>query len=110
MDTEETTETKLLTVLDVAFDLNPALREKPSVNGEDLGRLGLSLLGGCYSCGASMAAYNAHLGRNGFWRCSDCSDEDNAFTTPAEFYQFTLKNECRAEEWRALYLKWLENV
>lgn len=47
-----------------------------SVTGGDLALVGFCIMGGCERCGASIAAYNAHPSRSGFWRCGDCIGPD----------------------------------
>ena len=42
------------------------------VHGGDYAEAGLSILGGCAGCQASLAAYNAHPTKSGFWCCRDC--------------------------------------
>lgn len=37
---------------------------------------GYNMLGGCELCGATLAAYNAHPSRSGWWRCGDCIGDD----------------------------------
>lgn len=41
--------------------------------GEDFAAVGIPILGGCQRCGATIAAYNAHPQKNGFWACGDCN-------------------------------------
>lgn len=63
--------------------------------GADFEEAGLQIMGGCGGCGASLAAYNAYPSRDGYWRCSDCIEDDgwetveeaNAalFTEPGKF-------------------------
>jgi len=46
------------------------------IDSSEFYRVGLDIMGGCCSCGASIACYNAHPSRNGFWKCSDCIGND----------------------------------
>lgn len=46
--------------------------ESGSLTAGDLGLVNFAIMGGCERCGASIAAYNAHPSRSGFWRCGDC--------------------------------------
>ncbi|MET0405276.1 MAG: hypothetical protein ABW123_22870 [Cystobacter sp.] len=55
--------------------------------GEDFEEAGLDMLGGCQGCGASLAAYNAHPSKTGFWQCRDCIG-DLGFATVAEAEAF----------------------
>jgi len=61
------------------------LEENPdgSITAGALADVGFPILGGCASCEASIAAYNAHPGRGGFWLCGDCVGDDGFETTEA---------------------------
>lgn len=52
---------------------------------DDYAGVGLAMLGGCHVCAASIAAYNAYPGRNGYWHCGDCIEGDGGFETVEEF-------------------------
>lgn len=49
--------------------------EKEAYSAEDFANVGLSMLGGCWCCEESLAAYNAHPDINGFWACRSCLKE-----------------------------------
>lgn len=44
--------------------------------GDDFYDAGFEILGGCQSCGASIAAYNAYPSKSGYWKCADCIGDD----------------------------------
>jgi hypothetical protein len=48
---------------------------RPASTEEDFREAGLSMFGGCV-CTATIAAYNAHPSKAGYWRCSDCIGTD----------------------------------
>ena len=51
---------------------NPA---KDAYSAQEFADLGLSMLGGCWCCEESLAAYNAHPDVNGLWACRGCLKE-----------------------------------
>lgn len=51
--------------------------------GEDFANVGLAIMGGCESCGASIACYNAYPSRSGYWRCEGCVG-DSGYETVEE--------------------------
>ncbi len=57
----------------------------------DFQEAGLAMMGGCQSCGASIAAYNAYPSRSGYWRCADCIHEGNGFETCEEADAFDVE-------------------
>lgn len=44
---------------------------RKAVTQADFTEAGLDIMGGCYVCGASLAAYNAYPGKGGYWLCAD---------------------------------------
>lgn len=46
-----------------------------SYTAGDFKDYGLSMLGGCHSCGESLAAYNGYPDTNGYWACRECLRE-----------------------------------
>jgi hypothetical protein len=58
------------------------------VNGAEFARVGVPMIGGCESCGATVAAYNAYPSRSGFIRCEDCVG-GAGFEDVAEFEDFS---------------------
>ena len=75
----------MITICDIAIGLKPELNEKESLNGEDFDNLGLPMFGGCQYCGASIAAFNAHPGKNGYLVGSCCATEENTITSFEEW-------------------------
>ena len=47
-------------------------------------RVGLPMMGGCYKCGACIAAGNACPTRHGFLACDSCVDEGDGYETADE--------------------------
>jgi hypothetical protein len=58
--------------------------EKDTYTASDFASLGVSMLGGCDQCSATLGAYNAYPSRSGYWRCADCIG-DTGFSTVEEF-------------------------
>lgn len=80
-----------VTVLEVA---EHRLGYQPE-NGAQFAEAGFAILGGCGCCGATIAAYNAHPSKSGFWKCGDCIGEDG--WNDADTCDFDL----RQAEWKA---------
>jgi hypothetical protein len=70
-----------ITILDY---VKSVVGDKPVYDGEDFLTAGVSIIGGCQSCAATIAAYNAYPSASGYWRCADCIG-DNGFATVADF-------------------------
>jgi hypothetical protein len=51
-------------------------RDVDALTGWHFERLQIAMLGGCGTCGASIAAYNAYPSKHGSWRCADCIGDD----------------------------------
>lgn len=66
---------KPITVMDLAMHRG-AQEIDGGINASEFWRVGLDIIGGCRRCGASIAAYNAHPTKSGFWACSDCVGDD----------------------------------
>lgn len=74
-----------ITVLAAAIARGAKADADGAYNGAELARVGFAMFGGCVSCGASVAAYNAHPTSCGYWRCSSCVEvARDGFATPAE--------------------------
>lgn len=80
-----------ITVLDVA-NARGVKATLGGIAGEEFDRVGLPMIGGCCVCQATIAAYNAYPGRNGYLHCADCIEADGGFATVEEFEQF--EREC----------------
>jgi hypothetical protein len=55
-----------------------------SCTAQDLADVGFDMIGGCCSCHATIAAYNAYPSQGGFWCCSGCVG-DFGFETTEDF-------------------------
>ena len=64
-----------VTILELAYHRLGITRSPRVLNGADFESVGLQIMGGCERCGASIAAYNAHPSKTGFWRCGMCIGE-----------------------------------
>lgn len=63
------------TVFELALIINPELKEKDGLTLGDFDILDLPMMGGCSGCGASIAAFNSHFGKNGYLIGACCFDE-----------------------------------
>ena len=70
-----------ITILDY---VKSVVGDKDLYTAEDCLASGVDIIGGCQSCGATIAAYNAYPSTSGYWRCADCIGEDG-FATVADF-------------------------
>lgn len=52
-------------------DLASYMLGRPAKSGADYAEAGLPMLGGCESCEATIAAYNAYPSTTGYLRCAD---------------------------------------
>jgi hypothetical protein len=77
----------MLTIYDIAKSLG-AKEIDGSINGGEFERLGLPMMGGCSGCGATIAAYNAHAGLDGYLIGSCCASEDQVFTSVEAFSEW----------------------
>lgn len=75
----------MITILQIAKARGVHVDEHGCIDGAEFERVGLPLMGGCYYCHATIAAYNAYPGRNGYWHCADCINDDAGYQTVAEF-------------------------
>ena len=73
------------TISDVLIHLRPDLAEASAISGAEFEKAGLPMFGGCYVCGAAVAAYNACPGKNGFLVGTCCATAHNTFATIEEF-------------------------
>ena len=46
------------------------------LKGDDFEKAGLPMFGGCFRCGATVAAYNACPTKTGYIACQGCTDGD----------------------------------
>jgi hypothetical protein len=70
-----------ITILDY---VKSVVGDKDIYTAEDCLISGMDIIGGCQSCAATIAAYNAYPSTSGYWRCADCIGQDG-FTTIADF-------------------------
>lgn len=55
---------------------------RDAVNGQDFMEAKLPMMGGCYVCGASVAAYNSVPTRSGYIACAKgCVDDSMGYET-----------------------------
>jgi len=45
---------------------------RPATSGADYEEAGVPMIGGCQTCGATVAAYNSHPTKTGYISCRDC--------------------------------------
>lgn len=77
---------KPITILDVA--LASGVEEVDgTISAGEFARVGLSILGGCQTCGATLGAYNGYPSTSGFWQCAE-DIGDSGFSTVEEFVAF----------------------
>lgn len=60
-----------VTILEIAEELGVESKDG-QVNGGEIMKYGLPLMGGCEICHASIACYNAYPTQSGYLRCGDC--------------------------------------
>lgn len=77
-----------VTILDVAKARGAEVGEDGSINMGAFEEVGLQIMGGCITCEASIAAYNAFPSRCGYWCCADCVG-DSGFKTVELFEEFS---------------------
>lgn len=74
--------------------------QKGALNGADFQRIGLPMFGGCVSCEASIAAYNAYPTTTGYLMCKDCVCDEVGFETTDAFEAWCeAEDERESEEW-----------
>lgn len=74
-----------ITILEVAKARGVKEDDTGTINGAEFERVGLSIMGGCQICEATLGCYNAHPGRNGFWIGTCCARSEDTYATVAEF-------------------------
>lgn len=75
---------KPITVLELAIFRGAKEDENGSMSFSAIENTGLPAMGGCSSCGAMIAAYNACISKSGFLKClSGCIGEDGFKTVKA---------------------------
>jgi hypothetical protein len=81
-----------ITILDY---VKSVVGDKALYTAEDCLRSGVDILGGCQTCAATIACYNAYPSTSGYWRCADCIG-DTGFATVADFTTYTDRTTCPA--------------
>lgn len=61
-----------ITFRDLALHRGAKEDEDGAMNGAEFDRVGLSIMGGCAVCGATLAAYNGYPSKSGYWNCRRC--------------------------------------
>ena len=84
MDTMSVVETTPVTILDLALHRGARRDSEGGVNGGEFERVGLSIMGGCGVCGATLAAYNGCPSKDGYWRCRSGCIGDEGWTDVTE--------------------------
>lgn len=87
------------TIYDVLIHLRPEFKDAQAISGLAFEEEGLPFLGGCSVCGASIAAYNACPGKNGYLVGKCCANAHNTFATIEEFLATRETNDSRGMEW-----------
>ena len=68
------------------------------ISGGEFQRVGLSILGGCGNCHATLGAYNAYPTTTGFWGCRECTEgAEITFATTEEFEAWSKEQDAREE-------------
>ena len=70
------------------YDLAKHLLDRDPISGDDFEQVGLPMMGGCQTCGASIAAYNASPSRTGYLQCASGCIEGLGFDTVQEAAAF----------------------
>lgn len=59
------------------------LAPQDSYSAQNFADQDLAMIGGCFSCEATLAAFNAYPDKRGYWACSECLQE--GYSTVADF-------------------------
>jgi hypothetical protein len=70
-----------ITILDY---VKSVVGDKDFYTAEDCLISGVDIIGGCQTCAATIAAYNAYPSTSGYWRCAGCIG-DTGFATIIDF-------------------------
>ena len=70
----------MITIWDLAVHRGLKVDEDGSASAEAFAAVDLCIMGGCYRCEATIAAYNAYPTRTKFWTCAECVGEDGFHT------------------------------
>lgn len=86
-----------ITIMDIALARGVQKDPRGGYSSSEFKRVGLSVMGGCVRCQATLAAYNAYPGRCGYWLCKSCVENDG-FETVDQFEQYTSEAEWLEED------------
>jgi hypothetical protein len=81
-----------ITILDY---VKSVVGDKDFYTAEDYLASGVDIIGGCQTCAATIAIYNAYPSTSGYWRCADCIG-DTGYATVANFTAQTAATSCPA--------------
>jgi hypothetical protein len=70
-----------ITILDY---VKSVVGDKDTYTAGDFTSAGVEMIGGCQTCAATLAPYNAYPSTSGYWRCADCIGT-SGFATVGEF-------------------------
>ena len=76
-----------VTILECAIEVGATPDESGSFTVKTINDAGFDVIGGCISCRATIAAYNAYPSQGGFWCCADCIGKDG-FATTSDFQKW----------------------
>ena len=79
-----------ITILDY---VKSVVGDKDFYTAEDCLASGVDIIGGCQTCAATIAVYNAYPSTSGYWRCAECIG-DTGFATVADFISGTAAITC----------------
>jgi hypothetical protein len=79
-----------ITILDYVTSV---VGPKDFYTAEDCLTSGVDIIGGCQTCGATIAAYNAYPSTSGYWCCANCIG-DTGFATITDFTAHTATTSC----------------
>ena len=77
----------MITILDIAKHRGVHIDVDGCIAASEFSRVGLPFFGGCQDCGATIAAYNAHPGRNGLLFGSCCAEPGEIYESIETFEQ-----------------------
>jgi hypothetical protein len=79
-----------ITILDY---VKSVVGDKDFYTAEDCLISGVDIIGGCQTCAATIAVYNAYPSTSGYWRCADCIGE-TGFATVTDFTAHSSMSNC----------------
>lgn len=79
---------KAFTILDLAIGCGAKAESEGEYTAEEINRVGFDIIGGCYSCGATIGCYNGYATTHGFWACKQCAQPDTLFYSMKEWREY----------------------